>query len=148
MTSFERAAQALAAKASELSRGRRLVLVGHSLGGLLARYVSEIDGVAADMLITLATPHRGTTLADGFPGSMARSLRPGSQLLTQLGPASPASPHRHRRRPRYGDHSARESAHSEGALVHTLSDVGHNGLLFDPRAHRLIADTIRELENT
>ena len=43
----------------------RLVLLAHSMGGLVARWAIDREGLAADTrrLITLATPHRGSFLA-------------------------------------------------------------------------------------
>lgn len=43
----------------------RLVFIAHSMGGLVARWAIDREGLAADTrrLITLATPHRGSFLA-------------------------------------------------------------------------------------
>jgi hypothetical protein len=43
----------------------RLVFIAHSMGGLVARWAIDREGLAADtrQLITLATPHRGSFLA-------------------------------------------------------------------------------------
>ncbi|MEU3605230.1 alpha/beta fold hydrolase [Streptomyces sp. NPDC035033] len=66
-------------------------LVGHSLGGLVARYyVQRLGGDArVRTLVTLGTPHAGTTvapLADAHP--LVRQMRPGSEVLRELaGPA-------------------------------------------------------------
>ncbi|MGW6536079.1 esterase/lipase family protein [Streptomyces sp. NPDC055051] len=66
-------------------------LVGHSLGGLIARYyVQRLDGDArVRTLVMLGTPHAGTKvapLADAHP--LVRQMRPGSEVLRQLaGPA-------------------------------------------------------------
>jgi hypothetical protein len=53
----------------------RLVLVGHSMGGLVARYAVEVLGLwqHTAAVVTIGTPHRGTpkaarTLAHGLPG--------------------------------------------------------------------------------
>ena len=56
-------------------------IIGHSLGGLIARYfVQRLDGdTAVDTLITLGSPHRGSMLAHLLPGTaLVRQLRPGS----------------------------------------------------------------------
>ncbi|MFF0747755.1 esterase/lipase family protein [Streptomyces sp. NPDC004267] len=66
-------------------------LVGHSLGGLIARYyVQRLGGDArVRTLVMLGTPHSGTTfvpLADAHP--LVRQMRPGSEVLRELaGPA-------------------------------------------------------------
>ncbi|MFF0422961.1 lipase family alpha/beta hydrolase [Streptomyces sp. NPDC004520] len=66
-------------------------VVGHSLGGLIARYyVQRLGGDSrVRTLVTLGTPHAGTTvapLADAHP--LVRQMRPGSEVLRELaGPA-------------------------------------------------------------
>ena len=61
-------------------------LVGHSLGGLVARRVaqSEQPAVRVDTLVTIATPHRGSHAARLTGGGCARAMRPGSPWLTAL----------------------------------------------------------------
>jgi triacylglycerol lipase len=69
---------------------RRVHLVGHSLGGLVARYyVQRLGGDArVHTLVTLGTPHSGTIPAYFLPLRLGRQLRPGSDLMTELaGPA-------------------------------------------------------------
>jgi triacylglycerol lipase len=66
-------------------------LLGHSLGGLIARYyVQRLGGQArVGTVVTIATPHSGTVTARlPSPLPLIRQLRPGSDLLTELaGPA-------------------------------------------------------------
>ena len=59
--------------------GRGVIFVGHSRGGLIARKYLEENHVSVGGLITLATPHHGTTLA-----RWAVSLSPVTSLLHQL----------------------------------------------------------------
>ncbi len=68
----------------------RLHVVGHSMGGLIARYyVTRLGGDArVHTLVTLGSPHAGTWTAYGWPSSLTRQLRPGSPLMRELaGPA-------------------------------------------------------------
>ena len=69
-------------------------LIGHSLGGLVARYyIQKLDGhQKVHTCITLGTPHRGTHAAWVGRGKTARQLRPGSLLLRQLNRSSRAMP--------------------------------------------------------
>ena len=63
-------------------------LIGHSLGGLIARYAVqrlELDHVTRSV-ITIATPHHGSPLARFGPGPAAVQLRPDSPLLHDLPP--------------------------------------------------------------
>ena len=68
--------------------GRREVdIVGHSLGGLIARYyVQRLGGdVRVRTLVTLGTPHAGTRavpLMNAHP--VVRQMRPGSDVLGEL----------------------------------------------------------------
>ncbi len=70
----------------------RLHVIGHSLGGLLARYyVQRLGGdERVHTLVTLGTPHQGTELArigGAFP--LVRQLRPGSTLMRTLAEPAP-----------------------------------------------------------
>lgn len=70
----------------------RVDVVGHSLGGLIARYyVQRLGGDAAiRTLVTLGTPHSGTRvapLADAHP--IVRQLRPESPVVAELRQPAP-----------------------------------------------------------
>ena len=68
----------------------RVHVVGHSLGGLIARYHVQRQGGdrRVESLVTLGTPHQGSVLAHVLPTPLVRQLRPGSPLLRELaGPA-------------------------------------------------------------
>ncbi|MBX9393637.1 lipase [Streptomyces sp. TRM72054] len=72
--------------------GRSAVVIGYSLGGLIARYyVQRLGGDAyVPLVITLATPHGGTATALLAPAHpLLRQLRPGSELLTELAEPAP-----------------------------------------------------------
>ncbi|MEV5012528.1 lipase [Streptomyces sp. NPDC055692] len=74
------------------SAGQAVVVIGYSLGGLIARYyVQRLGGDAyVPLVITLGTPHGGTAAAlPAPPHPLLRQLRPGSDLLTEL--AEPAA---------------------------------------------------------
>ena len=66
--------------------GRKLVLIGHSLGGLVARGVAARPELAGRIqaVITLGAPHGGSALARVAPDRLARSLRPESALFERL----------------------------------------------------------------
>jgi pimeloyl-ACP methyl ester carboxylesterase len=68
------------------ARADSCVLIGHSMGGLVARqYVQELGGHdLVDTVITLGTPHRGTYSAWLGVGRAAEQCRPGSDYLAQL----------------------------------------------------------------
>jgi hypothetical protein len=69
----------------------RVHVIGHSLGGLIARYyVTRLGGHRrVHTLVTLGTPHEGTFNAYALPSNLCRQLRPGSELMRELGAAVP-----------------------------------------------------------
>jgi alpha/beta hydrolase fold len=69
----------------------RIHVVGHSLGGLIARYhLQRQDGARrVQSLVTLGTPHGGSVLAHLLPTPLVRQLRPGSPLLQELAEPAP-----------------------------------------------------------
>lgn len=64
----------------------RVMLVGHSMGGMVARYyVQELGGEdTVDTVVTLGSPHQGTYASYLGLGQAAAQLRPNSALLSQL----------------------------------------------------------------
>ncbi|MFI0898792.1 esterase/lipase family protein [Streptomyces sp. NPDC020983] len=74
------------------SHRRRVDIVGHSLGGLIARYyVQRLGGDhRVRTLVTLGTPHAGTRAVPVLaPHPIIRQLRPGSGVLQELAAPSP-----------------------------------------------------------
>ncbi len=69
----------------------RVHLVGHSLGGLIARHYVQRQGGGrrVESLVTLGTPHGGSVLAHLLPTPMVRQLRPGSVALQELAEPAP-----------------------------------------------------------
>ena len=62
-----------------------VVLVGHSMGGLVARtYIRRFGGARVRRLITLGTPHHGSMHAWFFPGACLGQMRPGCRWLAEL----------------------------------------------------------------
>ncbi|HUR52089.1 MAG TPA: alpha/beta fold hydrolase, partial [Mycobacteriales bacterium] len=69
----------------------RVHVVGHSLGGLVARYyVQRLGGDArVHTLCTLGSPHSGTLAAHLLPSRLVKQLRPSSDVMAEL--AEPVS---------------------------------------------------------
>ena len=68
----------------------QLVVVGHSMGGLVARAYLRTHGVAKVIrLITLGTPHSGSELAKYGIGENACQMWPGSMWLATLASEEP-----------------------------------------------------------
>jgi triacylglycerol lipase len=64
----------------------RIHVIGHSMGGLIARYYVQCLGgdERVHTLVTLGSPHRGTATAYLVPYRLGRQLRPGSDVVTEL----------------------------------------------------------------
>ncbi|MDQ0599519.1 pimeloyl-ACP methyl ester carboxylesterase [Streptomyces canus] len=80
------------AEICERTGSRQVDVVGHSLGGLIARYYVQCLGgdLRVRTLVTLGTPHSGTRvvpLADAHP--IVRQMRPGSDVLKELTQPAP-----------------------------------------------------------
>jgi len=133
---------------SALTRAERLVIVGHSMGGLVLRaYLRAHGGRRVALGITLGTPHHGTLLARRGFGENARQMVPGSTWLDELahtevgGLAAPIvsiwSRHDNVVTPQ-------ESACLEAAENIALDGVGHVALAFSSAIQRLVLDKILE----
>jgi triacylglycerol lipase len=74
-------------QASASSSTGQVLLVGHSLGGLLIRAASakpELHGKIAG-IVSLGAPHRGSTLAGMLAlGRLGQGLKPGGKILRHL----------------------------------------------------------------
>jgi len=135
----------------------RVLLVGHSLGGLLARAAcADADLAAAGVrvagVVTLGAPHHGSTLAGMLGmGRLARSLRPDGAALRQIRalPCCEApglslfSPTDGMVLPLSGSLlDARETA--AGWTQECLGPVSHVGLLYDRAAARRMTEFLLE----
>lgn len=71
---------------------QRIHVVGHSLGGLIARFfVQRLGGDSrVHTLVTLGTPHSGTSPARFLPLRLARQLRPDSDVVAELAAPAPS----------------------------------------------------------
>ena len=130
---------------TEVPADAEVVIVGHSLGGLLARlWLQELGGAdRARALVTLSTPHRGLGLARlARPVPLIRELTPDSELMKRLWAGtdrlagvrclSIVSDRDHFIR-------APEDAAFHPAELVRVDHVGHAGVLFSPAVHALVA---------
>lgn len=69
----------------------RVHVIGHSLGGIVARYYVQCLGGDSRVhtLVCLGSPHTGTKTAWLLPTPVVRQLRPGSDVLTELAAPAP-----------------------------------------------------------
>lgn len=122
-------------------------LVGHSLGGLLARLAIEDDAtrVRVATIVTMGTPHGGTHAARFAYTAMLRALRPDSELLRRLASQVPW-----RGSPRlvtfWSDSDLlllpSSAGRVEGAENVELPGVTHYGYLLQPACFRRLAQAL------
>lgn len=82
-------AQQVADKVTEIrarTGAKKVILVGHSMGGLVSRtYLYQLGGHAfVSKLITLGSPHHGTVIAYLIGGMNVRQMRPDNTWLKEL----------------------------------------------------------------
>ncbi len=124
---------------------RQVVVVGHSMGGLVARaYLRRYGGAKIRRLITVGTPHHGSVHAYMLPGAALSQLRPGNAWLEGLnaggGEALPPvvsiwSWHDSMVAPQ-------TSSVLDGAENVALAGIAHNALLRDPGVQQRVAAEI------
>jgi triacylglycerol lipase len=133
----------------------RIHVVGHSMGGLVARYyVQRLGGDAhVHTLVTLGTPHQGTRTARLMPLGIFRQLTPASDVIAEL--AEPAPNCRTRFVAFASDIDAMISPKRAARIDHpdlsarnvTVRGVGHMSLPIDPRIGREIASALAQLDS-
>ncbi len=151
------AAGLLAGKVTALCEAtgcERIHIVAHSLGGVIARYyVQRLAGDArVHTLVTLGSPHQGTTAAGLVPHPVCRQLRPGSDLLNELDQPAPAC--RTRFVAFWSDldllmlpKQAAQVSHPDLAADNVaVRGVGHLAMLVDGAIAHRIATTLAQLE--
>ena len=140
-------AKSLGRLIDRMPKGVRVHIVGHSLGGLVARwYVQELGGHDhVVQTISLGSPFGGTPMAKPFPFLVGLDLHPTSPVLERL-------------RKRAHDHDVphlsiagtddrlvpHDAAHAFPAGDRlSLGGRGHNTLLYDPAVASIIVRRIR-----
>ena len=121
----------------------KVCLVGHSMGGIIARNYVQLRGGAprVSCCVTLGAPHSGSKLAPFALSQLGKSLLPGTPFLQQLNAAP---------KPAEGRLVAIYTRHDNIVLPATnarldtadenieLDGMGHTTLLFHPRAIQTI----------
>lgn len=129
--------------------GSRVILVCHSMGGLCAREYLRTHGASKVAgIVTVGSPHHGTSLAALGAGRNAREMRRGSGFLAALAQAEaggapcPALSV-------YTMHdnlvAPQDSSRLAWARNAAIAGVGHVAMLADPRVHRLVNEEIVRL---
>jgi triacylglycerol lipase len=141
-----RIAKSLARIVEKMPRSCRIHLVGHSLGGLVARwYVQELGGHARVVqTISLGSPFGGTERARPFPLLVGRELSRTSPLLARL--RARAHEHEVPHTSIVGEADTlivpSESAVFPRGEVVVLPRLGHNTLLFAPESINAVVERV------
>jgi pimeloyl-ACP methyl ester carboxylesterase len=144
---IEAVARKLSRLIDDIPFGPRIHIVGHSLGGLIARwYVQELGGHArVSQTISLGSPFAGTKIANPFPILVGRDLRTQSDVLARLRARAAHVNVPHTSVVGQADRMVvpQHSAVLPTGDVAVFSDLGHNALLYDARVHDLVTSRIK-----
>jgi triacylglycerol esterase/lipase EstA (alpha/beta hydrolase family) len=121
----------------------RVAIVGHSMGGLVARaYLRRYGPEKVSVVMTLGAPHHGSVHAWLFPGVSLAQLRPGNAWLAELNRSEGTSAGV-RLVSLWSWHDSmvapQTSSRLAGAENIELAGIGHNALLGDRRVYALVA---------
>jgi predicted alpha/beta hydrolase family esterase len=124
---------------------RQIVLVTHSMGGLVTRaYVARFGAAKLRRVITLAAPHHGSVHAWLFFGACLRQMRPGNAWLAALNRAPTVDPPPMVSIWSWHDSmvAPQTSSRLAGAVDVPIAGVGHNAMLGERAVFALV---LREL---
>jgi triacylglycerol lipase len=143
-----RIARRLADLVDEIPRGTRITIVGHSLGGVVARwYVQEMGGDRrVARTVSLATPFRGVPMPQLFAGAfVGADLNTQSWLLERLRDRAHlhAVPHTSVVAASDTVVAGVETACLGHGDVVVVANMGHHALLFDERVAGVVIDRVR-----
>ena len=147
---IERIARSLARIVDRIPRDCRVHLVGHSLGGVVARwYVQELGGHArVTQTISLGSPFGGTERARRFRFLVGADLHRTSPVLARL--RARAHEHDVHHTSVVADADAVivpcESAVFPRGDVVVLAGRGHNSLLFDPESITHVVNLVKRAQ--
>lgn len=132
----------------------RVHIVGHSMGGVIARHYVQVMGGDARVhtLVTLGSPHGGSAYAKVFPHSLAKQLRPNSEFVEELNRPAPGC--RTRMIAIWSDLDQVIVPQRNARIVHPdlnsrnvfIRGVGHMSLPVDGRAVHAICTALSHLD--
>jgi hypothetical protein len=132
----------------------RVHVIGHSMGGVVARYYVQCLGgdKRVHTLVTLGSPHSGTLPAYLVPHSVVKQMRPDSPIVRELD--APASPCRTRMVAIWSDLDQMIIPKRNARIVHPdlnarnvfIRGVGHMSFPVDGRVVHEICTTLAQLD--
>lgn len=125
----------------------RLILIGHSMGGLVVRaYMRRYGAEKIARIVTLGTPYGGSALARIGFGANGRQMVPGNNWLTRLAEEALRvetttifSPHDNYVMPQ-------KNLELGGAQRRALDGLGHLAMLYSPRVADALLDAVKTVD--
>jgi pimeloyl-ACP methyl ester carboxylesterase len=150
-SNIDRNVEDLRAEIERIAAGgaHRVVLVCHSMGGLIARqYIREHGEKRVARLVTIASPHHGTVLSRLGIGEHARQMEQGSEFLAGLEQAESAKPPTMPALSIYSVHdnlvTPQDTSRLPWARNVAIAGVGHVGILSHEPVFALVFEELRE----
>lgn len=128
---------------------RQVMIVAHSMGGLVARAYIRTHGTAMlARVLTIGAPHHGSMHAWFFPGTSLAQIRPGNAWLAALNRERVDPSLRFVSLWSWHDSMVAPQTSSElpGAVDVALVGIGHNALLGESEVFAYALDEIRAAE--
>ncbi len=132
---------------------QQVILVGHSMGGLVARaYIQQGGSARVAKLITLGSPHHGSVLTRFSPlrGSNVQQIMPSSEWLTWLNDNEATLLSPVPITSIYSEQDNLVAPQTSSCLPYphvkniALSGIGHLALSFSPQVQRCVYDEITD----
>lgn len=125
-----------------------VIVVAHSMGGLVARACARRFPGRIRHVVAMGSPHHGTLLASLVPAVNTRQMRPGSDWLRGLNAESDAVPVTSL----YSEHDniivPQASAELDGARNTRLTGIGHLDMAFSPFIINALNEVLWRIESS
>ena len=139
---------ALIRKARAATGASSVIIVGHSMGGLVARaYLQRHGSDSVARVVTVGTPHHGSRFAWLAMGACMAQIRPDSAWLAALPAVAATPPLVSLWSPHDSMVAPQTSCVVDGARNVAFPGIGHNALLRNDAIYACIADEIRAARN-
>jgi triacylglycerol lipase len=124
------------------------IVVGHSMGGLVARACARRVPQRTRHVVCLGSPHRGTVLARLVPSITTRQMHRGSEWLNELNTGAPDVPTVNI----YSEHDniivPQDSAAPPGMESVPLRGIGHLEMAFSAVLQHKLIDVLQHARST
>jgi len=130
----------------EQNQQRKIIVIGHSMGGLISRhYIEKYGSEKVAATISMGTPYRGTKTYRLGRGTVGRQFKPGSDICNITD--APSLPHLIIRSTRDWVVVPFENTHLDNANEMIITNAGHLGMLVSVPVFQKIHHFVDELPN-